>query len=78
MKLQVPSTDVTELREELDELSVTHPSATVRYKAYIASSICADPEWYAQENSVVTADQNQFFIGATQRLHQKLFGLNSF
>ncbi len=66
----------TELQEELDELSVTHPSATVRYKAYIASCICSDPEWFAQESSVVTADEDQFFISAAHRLQQKLFGLN--
>ena len=78
VKLFAPSADVAELQEVLDELSVTHPSATVRYKAYIASNICSDPEWFAKENSVVTADEDQFFIKAARRLQQKLFGLNSF
>lgn len=78
IKLYLPSTDIAKVQEVLDELSITHRSPTVRYKAYIASNICSDPEWYAQENSVITADEDQFFINAAHRLQQKLFGLNSF
>ena len=78
MKLRSPSADVEQLQEQLNEISVTHPSATVRYKAYIASSICSDPEWFTQETSVVSADEKQFFINAAQRLQQKLFGANTF
>jgi len=74
IKLRIPSTDVTRLQAELDEISITHPSPAVRYKAYIASNICSDPEWYAQETRIVGADENQFFIIAANRLHQKLFG----
>lgn len=74
MKLRVPEANTEELQEQLDELSVEHPSATVRYKAYIASSICADPEWFAQSISVVNADEDEFFIKAGTRLQQKLFG----
>ena len=77
MKLQAPSADVTQLQKRLNEISVNHPSATVRYKAYISSSICADPEWFAKEKSVVNADEEQFFINADQRLQQKLFGANT-
>ena len=78
IKLRVPSADLTGLQEQLDELSITHPSETVRYKAYIASSICSNPEWFVLEKNVVNADEEQFFINAAQRLQQKLFGANNF
>lgn len=78
IKLKAPSLDVGKLHETLDELSITHPSATVRYKAYIASTICDDPEWYAQDKNIVAADDEQFFIHAARRLQQKLFGLNAY
>ena len=78
MKLRVPSADVTELQEVLDEISVTHPSATIRYKAYIASAVCNDPLWYASEDTLMATDEEQFFIAASHRLQQKLFGLNTF
>jgi len=77
-KLLMPKTDTEELQEQLDELSVKHPSAKVRYKAYIVSNICANPEWFAQELNVANADEEQFFINAAQRLQQKLLGASSF
>lgn len=77
IKIRVPSVDLTELQGELEKLSVTHPSATVRYKAYLAASVCSDCEWFAQDNSLVTTDDDQFFIGVAQRLQQKLFGFSS-
>jgi hypothetical protein len=75
MKLQVPTADVTDLQETLDEMSVSHPSPTVRYKAYIASSICSDPAWFTQMQDA--DNDSEFFIHAANRLQEKLFGLNS-
>jgi hypothetical protein len=77
MKLQVPSTDVDVLKEELYELSIEHPSATVRYKAYLASAVCEDPMWFTEDTNVITTDEGAFFIATSHRLQQKLFGLNS-
>jgi hypothetical protein len=72
-----PSIDMKQVRDILNQLMVGHPSASVRYRAYIASTIVADPEWFAQDTSVTTAEGEQFFIAAINRLQQKLFGLNS-
>ena len=78
MKLRFPSADIEELREELDKLSITNSSATVRYKAYIASNICMNPQWFSQEHHTVTVDDETFFIAASNRLQEKLLGLNSY
>ncbi|MDD8019324.1 MAG: hypothetical protein PHP42_13210 [Bacteroidota bacterium] len=77
-KLQHPAVDVKELKEAFDIISLTNPSGAVRYKAYIASSICTDPEWYAQEQRVLTAVEENFFRVASTRLHQKLISGYSF
>jgi hypothetical protein len=78
MKLQVPSTNTDDLQKQLNRLSLTHQSAIVRYKAYLASSICADPEWFNREKSLVDADEQLFFIYAAERLQRKVFGANSY
>ena len=78
MKLRVPSADVEELQEELDNLSITHCSAAIRYKAHIASNICMNPQWFSQEYHTVPVDDETFFIAAAKRLQEKLFGLNTY
>ena len=78
MKLQIPTANTEELQKQLNRLSFAHPSATVRYKAYIASNICADPEWFAMEKSLVDVDEHEFFVHAAQRLQQRVFGSSSF
>jgi hypothetical protein len=77
IKLRIPSTDIEEIEKMLTELSEEHFSPVVRYEAYIALQICNDPEWFAEDTHVTTAENEQFFIAAANRLQQKLFGLNS-
>jgi hypothetical protein len=78
IKLRAPATEMEDIQKMLNELSNEHSSATVRYEAYIASNICDDPKWYVEDISVTSAKEEQFFIAATNRLQQKLFGLNSY
>lgn len=77
MKMQYPATDVSDLVSVIDEIAVEHRSGTIRYKAYIASSICLEPEWYSQEEKVTAASEENFFRAASARLNQKLFSNNS-
>jgi hypothetical protein len=78
MKLKYPATDVKELAALLDKISVSHSSGRVRYKAYIASNICNDPQWYAEDHRVTTATEEDFFRIASERLQQKLYSINSY
>lgn len=72
IKMKFQDTDVSDLKEMINEMAINHPSAAIRYKAYIASEICSDPQWYALDQNVVTADQEHFFPAAAKRLQQKL------
>ena len=76
IKLLVPSEDMSELEEELNVLSTRDPSPIVRYKAYIASSICSNPEWFVHWIDS-SSDDDAFYINAGDRLRQKLFGMNA-
>ena len=77
MKMRYPATDVSDLVVVIGEIAAKHPSGTTRYKAYIASSICSEPDWYAKEQNVTTATDEDFFRAASARLNQKLFSNNS-
>ena len=75
MKIRIPNLEIENLQEQLAELTLHHPSATVRYKAHIASAICENPQWFAQSGTTPAGDDEQFFILAEHRLQEKLFGL---
>lgn len=76
MKMRYPEADVTMLQDVLNAISTKHKSGCVRYQAYIASNICSDPAWFANDESVVTADQENFFRAASNRLQQRLYTTN--
>lgn len=77
LKMRYPSADIAALVQEIDEIAAEHPSGTMRYKAYITLNICADPEWYLQEENATTTDDVNFFRNASARMQQKLLGVNS-
>lgn len=77
IKMSEPSLKVTELQYVLDSLSVAHPSGAMRYKAFLTSNICSNPEWYSQENTAQTNEPEAFFIAVSQSLQKKMFGMNS-
>ena len=77
IKMRYPATDVTELVSIMSKVSTKHPSGAMRYKAYIAVSVCENPEWYAKDTKVVTADNEKFFHAASDRLQEQLLSANS-
>jgi hypothetical protein len=78
IKMAYPSTDVSEVKELLDEMAYEEPSGTVRYEAYLASAICTEPTWYATDEQIMNSDQEHFFIAASNRLQQRLLSSNSY
>lgn len=76
MKMIYPEANVAMLQDVLNAISTNHKSGCVRYQAYIASNICSDPAWFANDENVVTADQENFFRAASNRLQQRLYTTN--
>lgn len=72
IKMSFPETNVAEIRTVIDSLALASPSGTLRYKAYLASNICADPEWFAIDNALYTLETDWFFASASRLLGQKM------
>lgn len=78
MKMRYPQADVSELVEAVNNIWQKHPSGSMRYKAYLAQSICENPEWFIQEPSLTAANEEDFYRAASARLQEKLLSANSF
>jgi hypothetical protein len=77
MKMTYPSVHIPHLVSVVENLAAGHPSASLRYKAYLVSSICADPSWFALEQSLKTSGTDLFYINAAQRLQYKMLDIGS-
>lgn len=77
MKMRYPETEIAELTGMMEKISNTHSSGCLRYKMYVALHICANPEWYANEQSVAAADQEGFFRTAATRMQEKLLSASA-
>jgi hypothetical protein len=76
LTMRYPATDVNNLVDAINTIWLTHPNGSTRYKAYIALSICQNPEWYAGETAIVTANEETFFRAASVRLQAQLLSVN--
>ncbi|MFA6455869.1 MAG: hypothetical protein WCW40_03525 [Bacteroidota bacterium] len=77
MKMRYPNADVSELVSTINDIRTSHPSGTTRYKAYIALSICENPEWYSNDHNIVSANEESFFRAASERLQEQLLSDNT-
>ena len=76
MKIRYPATDVSGLTTVMNNVWQNHPSGTTRYKAYLAISICENPEWYSEEKNITTANEDNFFQIASVRMQEQLLSAN--
>ncbi len=72
LKMLYPAQDVSDIVEVMDDLWMSHPEGRVRYKAYIAKSICESPEWYAHNGSLSDLFDDNFFYVASDRMKEQL------
>lgn len=75
IKLAYPETNVADVQAVVDSIVIAGSSSTLRYKAYLTSNICADPEWFSAETILPITTVDEFFLSASQRLQNKLLGL---
>ncbi|MEI7906181.1 MAG: hypothetical protein WCI84_02370 [Bacteroidota bacterium] len=76
MKMRYPAADVSELTTVMSKVWQNHPSGTTRYKAYLAISVCENPEWYSNEKNLLTANEENFFHAASARMQEQLLSAN--
>ncbi len=78
IKMNFPQTNITKIKNVIDSIAFSSSNDTLRYKAYLTSNICADPEWFSTESTLQQVSEDVFFISASQRLQNKLFGISTF
>jgi hypothetical protein len=74
MKMYLPEVDCPELRQEISSLSVTGPSASVRYKAYLAGLVFDSPGLFKEEAVRDYEGPEDLFRSVGSRLQITLLG----
>ncbi|MDP1678211.1 MAG: hypothetical protein Q8L88_15245 [Bacteroidota bacterium] len=72
IKMRFPEINITEVKTVVDSIAFTNSSYALQYKAYLASNICAYPEWFVIDNTLYNLETDWFFASVARRLQQKM------
>ena len=72
IKMCYPGNNIAETKEVIDSLAVHANVPSVRYKAYLASNVYDNPEWFA-DKGIIKSD-NEFFESVEVQLHERILG----
>jgi len=75
IKMCYYETNIAEILTVIDSLALASPSGVLRYKAFIVSNICTQPERFDTENELITRNADYFFASAARLLHKQYFRL---
>lgn len=76
-KAHYPERGLTPLRTKLEELSVSHPSPSVRFKAYLAAAALESPSLLASAERTDGATDDELFSAVALRLQETLLGYSA-
>jgi len=77
LKMRHPEADVTALVAAMERIRMTHADGAMRYKAFVAASICTNPEWFRGDAGVTGAPDESFFRTASAAMRDKLLSANT-
>lgn len=77
MKMRYPSANMSKLMTALNSIWRNNPSGAMRYKAYIAMSICEKPEWYGYVDNETPSNEDSFFITTSAQMREHLLSDNN-
>lgn len=72
MKILYPHADMTKLVSVMNSIKKNHRNGAIRYKAFVAVSICENPEWYAQLKESFSGNNDAFFRSASEKMKEQL------
>lgn len=72
IKVLCPGNNMAEIKGVIDSLSVHANVPSIRYKAYLASNVCDNPELFAKEGNITSEDE--FFTSVDAELHERILG----
>ena len=70
IKMLYPGNNIAETKDVIDSLSVHANVPSVRYKAYLASNVCDNPEWFAKKGNIKS--DGEFFDSVEAQLHERI------
>lgn len=62
--MRYPEADMTELVKAMNDVKRNHRNGEIRYKAFVALSVCENPEWYARLMENFSGNSDAFFVAA--------------
>jgi hypothetical protein len=76
MKLDVPAEEFSRIKDEIDDLAVNGPTPVIRFKAYLADAVFANPAMFREEAARRYDDPDALFSALADRLTKALLSSN--
>jgi hypothetical protein len=76
VKLDLPLEKLPMVKEKIEDLIVSGETPVIRYKAYLAGAVFADPAMFRQESSHTYENTDDFFNALAGKLSHTLLSLN--
>jgi hypothetical protein len=75
IKLDTPSEKLSMVREKIDDLVTSGATPVIRYKAYLAEAVFANPAMFKQEGLHTYGNPDELFNALAARMSQTLLSL---
>lgn len=76
MKLDLPADEFPRIKGEIDDLAAYGATPVIRYKAYLAEAVFADPAIFKEEASHQYGDRDALFRALADRIAKTLLTSN--
>lgn len=77
MRIMLPQEDMKDIEESLTRLASYGRTPVIRYKAYLATLVFANPGMFRQDVAANYASSDEFLGAIASRLQQTLLGANA-
>lgn len=77
LKILYPHIAFREIEGVLDSLVTNGKTPAVRYKAYLASNVCENPLWFADQRELQHLRTDEFFVPIAKKLQERMLGLHT-
>ena len=74
VKITLPTARYEDVKNVIDSLSVYGGTPSVRYKAYLASTVFENPTWFAKKAYEGYQDDDEFFAAVAAQLQERTLG----
>ena len=74
VKMLYPDANYSDVKKVTDSIAVHGVSPTIRYKAYLASNVLENPEWFGKRDRQAIETPDEFFNSVAAQLQERLLG----